>query len=137
DPCAAGAIGGYSRYMGFSKRMMEQERAAARRAIAEQERSARAPEIAEAKEIIDRWNRYAARASRPKFYPTIGAAILAGMPILEFVCPACRVCGQLDLRTIDRHPQATIGVLISQLSCRRCSPNPPFARLLTLRSSVG
>jgi hypothetical protein len=37
--------------------------------------------------------------------------------------------GSIDLRTLDRHPGASISSLIPSLSCRRCSPNPPFARL--------
>jgi hypothetical protein len=119
--------------MGFSKRMMAKERAAALRAEAERLRQLRGPEISEAEELVRRWNRRVARGGWPPYYPTIGAALLAGTPILDFVCPACRICGQVDLRTRDRHPQATIGILIPQLSCTRCVPNPPFARLLVLR----
>jgi hypothetical protein len=63
------------------------------------------------------------------FYPTIGAAIAAGFPWLTFSCPACGQCGSLDLRTLDRHPRASISSLIPSVSCRRCSPNAPFARL--------
>jgi hypothetical protein len=33
---------------------------------------------------------------------------------------------------LDRHRRATIESLIPALSCRRCSPNPPFAKLLGL-----
>lgn len=119
--------------MGFSKRMMARERAAALRVEAERLRRLRAPVVAEAEELIRRWNRRAARCGHPPWYPTIGAALLAGIPILDFVCPACQIIGQLDLRTIDRHPQATVGVLIPQLSCTRCRPNPPFVRLLALK----
>jgi hypothetical protein len=39
---------------------------------------------------------------------------------------------ELSLRimsTIDRHPGAAISSLIPSVSCRRCSPNAPFARL--------
>ena len=123
--------------MGFSKRMMAQERAAALRAEAEAKRRALGPEIAEAEELIRRWNRRVARGGGAPWYPTIGTALLAGMPILDFVCPACQICGQLDLRMIDRHPQATIGVLIPQLWCTRCTPNPPFVRLLGLKPNGG
>jgi len=35
----------------------------------------------------------------------------------------------IDLRTLDRHPGASISSLIPSLSCRRCSPNAPFVRL--------
>src|SRR4051812_6361398 len=65
------------------------------------------------------------RAGWPPWYPTIGAALLAELPVIDFVCPACRVRGHLDLRTIDRHPHATIGVvLIPQISCTRCRQPP-------------
>jgi hypothetical protein len=117
----------------FSKRSMAKERAAALRAEAERLRRLRGPEIAEAEELIRRWNRRAGRGGWPSWYPTVGTAILAGTPVLDFVCPACGVLGQLHLRTIDRHPNAPIGVLIPQLSCTRCRPNPPFVRLLALR----
>jgi len=37
--------------------------------------------------------------------------------------------GCIDLRTLDRHSGASISSLIPSVSCRRCSPNAPFARL--------
>jgi hypothetical protein len=80
--------------MGFSKRLMAKERAAALRAEAERLRRLQGPEIAEAEELVRRWNRRAARGGQLPWYPTIGAAILAGMPLLDFVCPGCRICGQ-------------------------------------------
>jgi hypothetical protein len=63
------------------------------------------------------------------FYPTIGAAIAAGVPWLTYSCPACQQVGAVDLRTLDRHPGAAISSVIPSLSCRRCSPNAPFAKL--------
>jgi hypothetical protein len=65
---------------------------------------------------------------------TIGAAIAAGLPWLTFYCPTCRVAGSVDLHTLDRHPAAAISSLIPSLSCRRCSPHAPFARLEMLTS---
>jgi hypothetical protein len=62
-------------------------------------------------------------------YPTIGAAIAAGLPWLTFYCPACTVVGSVDLRTLDRHQGAAISSMIPFLSCRRCSPHAPFAKL--------
>jgi hypothetical protein len=53
--------------------------------------------------------------------------------VAEFICPACQRIGQIDLRSLDRHPNATIESLIPSLSCRRCQPNPPFVKLLGLR----
>ena len=66
------------------------------------------------------------------FYPTIGTAIAAGMPWLKAQCPACLNTGEIDLRVIDIHPDATISMLIPMLSCVRCRPHAPFAKLTGL-----
>jgi hypothetical protein len=50
------------------------------------------------------WNSRAARKARPSFYPTIETALLAGAPWLAYQCPSCQLIGDVDLRTIDRHP---------------------------------
>ena len=51
------------------------------------------------------------------FYRTIGAAIAAGVPWLSFSCPACAQFGSIDLRTLDRHPGASISSLIPSVAC--------------------
>ena len=98
--------------------------------------AARAAEIAAARDhaarIVRLWNARAGRGRPPVFYPTIGATIVAGQPFLTYLCPACQQVGEVDVRTIQRHPGATIASLIPALSCQRCSPNPPFARLIGL-----
>src|SRR5262245_28960268 len=99
--------------MGPNRRAQERERAAA-------EAAAKA------------WNARQAGGRELWFYPTIGAAIKAGLPWLSFSCPACGQVGSVDLRTLDRHPRASISSLIPSVSCRRCSPNAPFAKLETL-----
>jgi hypothetical protein len=82
--------------------------------------------------VVEVWNSRLA-AGRELFYsPTIRAAILARTPILTFVCPACQVTGSVDLRRLDRHPKTNVTSLIPSLSCRRCVPNAPFARLTGL-----
>jgi hypothetical protein len=43
--------------------------------------------------------------------------------------PGLRAIRLGDLRTLDRHPGGSISSLIPSLSCRRCSPNAPFAGL--------
>jgi hypothetical protein len=115
--------------VGPNGRAQERERAAARAAAeakcAEAERKA----IAEAQKIVAIWNARQAGGRALWFYPTIGAAIAAGVPWLTFSCPACQQLGAVDLRTLDRHPGASISSLIPSISCRRCSPNAPFARL--------
>jgi hypothetical protein len=69
------------------------------------------------------------------FSPTIGAAITARYWFLWVRCPACRTTQSVDLRTLDRHPDAAVTSLIPALSCRSCRPNAPFAELLTLSMS--
>jgi hypothetical protein len=95
---------------------------------AEAERKA----IAEAEKIVAIWNARQAGGRALWFYPTIGAAIAGSYPWLSFSCPACGQWGSVDLRTLDRHPAAAISSLIPSVSCRRCSPNAPFARLEAL-----
>ena len=87
--------------------------------------------------IIDLWDARRARGAEPLFHPTIGGAIRAGRPWLTCYCPGCGVVGEIDLRQIDRHPGASIESLIPHLSCQRCSPHPPFARLIGLAARPG
>ena len=71
------------------------------------------------------------------FSPTIGAAIKAGHWFLWARCPACRATGDVDLRRLDRHPDAAVTSLIASLSCRTCRPHAPFAELVRLsRTSI-
>lgn len=87
--------------------------------------------------VVALWTARRARGAEPLFAPTIGAAIRARRPWLSFICPGCRQVGDLDLRAIDRHPHASIESLIPALSCRRCSPNPPFVKLIGLHPRPG
>lgn len=93
-------------------------------------------EIMHAKRLVAIWNMRAQLGRRQTFFPTIGTAIAAETPILEVVCPACLVVGEIDIRKLDRHPDASLSSLIPALSCRRCCPNPPFARLIGLLGAV-
>ena len=94
--------------MGPNRRAQERERAAARAAEqakrAETERKA----AAEARKIIETWNARQAGGRALWFDATIGAFIAAGYPWLTFYCHACRVVVSVDLRTLDRHPGASI-----------------------------
>jgi hypothetical protein len=66
------------------------------------------------------------------FSPTIGAAIAARYWFLWVRCPACRSTSSIDLRKLDRHPDAAVSSLIPALSCCSCRPNAPFAELVRL-----
>ena len=82
--------------------------------------------------LVAVWNSRAARRARPSFYPTLETVMLAGTPWLSYMCPSCQLVGEVDVRTLDRHAMMPISGLIPSLSCRRCCPNPPFAKLLEL-----
>jgi hypothetical protein len=72
-----------------NRRAQEREHAIAQAAEnakrAEVERKA----IAEAEGIVAIWNARQAGGRALWFYPTIGAALAAGLPWLTFSCPAC------------------------------------------------
>jgi len=82
--------------------------------------------------VVDVWNSRLAAGQDLFFTPSIGAAIRGGKPLLAFYCPACGVSGTADLRRLDRHPATPVTSLIPMLSCQRCRPQPPFARLTGL-----
>ena len=63
---------------------------------------------------------------------TFKTALRAGCRWLTFICPGCQQVGEVDLVQFDFHPHAPITALIPKLSCTRCCPNPPHARLLRL-----
>jgi hypothetical protein len=111
------------------RRAQERERADARAAAEANRAEAERKAIVDAQKVVAVWNAWRAGGRALWFYPTIGAAIAAGLPWLSFSCPACGQFGSVDLRTLDRHPGAAISSLIPSVSCRRCSPNAPFAAL--------
>jgi hypothetical protein len=115
----------HDRHMGTNERRLDMLEKRARDVVM-------AKAACEAKRAVGIWNARH-RANRDLWsYPTIGAAIAVEHPWLCFYCPACRQIGEVDLRRLDRHRGATIESLIPALSCRRCSPNPPFVKLLGL-----
>src|SRR5262249_33501956 len=61
-----------------------------------------------------------------------------GNPILTLPdVVASAVTISVNLRTLDRHPDAAVSSLIPALSCRSCRPNAPFAELVRLsRTSI-
>jgi hypothetical protein len=73
------------------------------------------------------WNMALAAGWRTIFWPSVGSALRVGCHWLHIVCPACRQMGEVDLRTLDYHPDASIAAVVRKLSCQRCCPNPPFA----------
>jgi hypothetical protein len=118
--------------MGFNRREIEADR----KAVADKEAAARRatdPQVLEdAERLVADWNERQARRMPLLFSPTIGAAIAARYWFLWIRCPACRTINAIDLRTLDRHPDAAVTSLIPWLSCRSCRPNAPFAELVRL-----
>src|SRR5262245_47443979 len=124
--------------MGRESESTWRRREATRRAIAEFHVRLTDPDRKNrsAARIVELWDARRARGAAPLFHPTIGAAIRAGRPWLACYCPGCGVVGEIDLRKVDRHPGASVESLIPDLSCKRCSPHPPFAKLIGLRAAV-
>jgi len=68
---------------------------------------------AEAEHVVERWNRAIAMGRDIWWSPTIRAAIVAGTPWLDVYCPGCNTSRVIDIRTIDRHPLASVGSLVA------------------------
>ncbi|MFZ0147476.1 MAG: hypothetical protein WBG18_12250 [Xanthobacteraceae bacterium] len=123
--------------MGFNRRKMEDQR----RQVAEKDAAARratdAQMLEDAERLIAAWNERQAKRMPMLFSPAIGAAITAGYWFLWVRCPACRTINAIDLRALDRHPDAAVTSLIPALSSRSCRLNAPFAELVRLsRTSI-
>jgi len=114
---------------------MESERAAAAAKEAEARRALGPQVLADAERLVATWSARQEGHMPMLFSPTIGAAIKARYWFLWIKCPACRTTTSIDLRTIDRHPDAAVTSLIPALSCRSCRPNAPFAELVKLAKS--
>jgi hypothetical protein len=87
---------------------------------------------ADAKAVVDRWNEQLAASRDMLWSPTIRAAMLAGTPWLDVFCPGCGTSRAIDLRTIDRHPLASVGTLVLGLRCSWCPGSAPMPKLLGL-----
>src|SRR5215470_1597700 len=78
----------------------------------------------------ERWN-----AERSLLWsPTIRCAITAGTPWLDIHCPGCRTSRAIDIRTLDRHPLASVGSLVLGLQCSWCPGNAPMPVLTGLHA---
>ncbi len=123
--------------MGFNRRKMEDQRHLAAENEAAGRRATEAQILEDAERLITAWNEREEMRMPMLFSPTIGAAIAAGYWFLWVRCPACRMTNAIDLRRLDRHPDAAVSSLIPALSCRSCRPNAPFAELVRLsRTSI-
>jgi hypothetical protein len=80
--------------------------------------------------VVERWN----AEQSPLWSPTIRCAIVAGTPWLDVYCPGCRTSRAIDIRTLDRHPLASIGSLVLGLRCSFCPGSAPMPVLTALHA---
>jgi beta-phosphoglucomutase-like phosphatase (HAD superfamily) len=95
--------------MGFNRRKMEDQRRDAAEKEAASRRATDAQILEDAERLIAAWNERQAKQMPMLFSLTIGAAITTGYWFLRVRCPACRTINAIDLRTLDRHPDAVLG----------------------------
>jgi len=86
----------------------------------------------EAVRVVERWNTAIAAGEDIWWSPTIRAAIVAGMPWCDVHCPGCRTNRSFDLRTVDRHPLASVGALVIGLRCAWCPGSAPMPKITGL-----
>jgi hypothetical protein len=113
--------------MGFNRRKMEAQRAAAAEKKAAAKRATEAQILEDAGRLIAAWNERQSKRMPMLFSPTIGCALKARHWFLWVCCPACRTTQAVDLRTLDRHPWSGISSLSQR--CRaapaaRMRPSP-------------
>ena len=89
-------------------------------------RSAQKAARDEAVRVVEMWKAEVASGGLILWSPTIQAAVLAGMPWLEVYCPACKTTRAVDIRTIDRHPLASLVSLVLGLRCSWCPGSAPM-----------
>ena len=80
--------------------------------------------------VVERWN--AERS--PLWSPAIRCAVIAGTPWLDVYCPGCRTCRAIDIRTLDRHPLASVGSLVIGFRCSWCPGDAPMPALTGLHA---
>jgi hypothetical protein len=93
--------------MGFNRRKLEDQRRDAAEKEPAYRRATDTQMLEDAERLIAAWNERQAKRMPMLFSPTIGAAIAARYWFLWVRCPACRTINAIDLRTLDRHPDAT------------------------------
>jgi hypothetical protein len=71
----------------------------------------------EASHVVERWNCALAAGHDALWPPAMRCALTAGMPWLDVYCPCCRTSRAIDIRTIDRHPLASVGSLVLGVRC--------------------
>src|SRR5258708_946496 len=101
-----------------------------RRAVEEAVDAAESANQQAALVVVERWN----TERSPLWSPTIRCAVIAGTPWLDVYCPGCRTCRAIDIRTLDRHPLASVGSLLIGLRCSVCPGSAPMPVLTGLHA---
>jgi hypothetical protein len=86
----------------------------------------------EAVRVVERWNTDLIAGQTIWWSPTIRAAVIAGVPWADVHRPGCRTNRSIDLRTVDRHPLASVGSLVLGLRCGRCDGAAPMPKVTGL-----
>ena len=89
--------------MGFNKRKMEVQRAAAAAKEAAAKRASERQVLEDAGRLVSAWNERQAKRMPMLFSPTIGCVLKARHWFLGVRSRACRTTQAVDLRTLDRH----------------------------------
>jgi hypothetical protein len=102
-----------------------------RRAVEEAVEAAERANQRAALAVVERWN----AEPSPLWSPTIRCAVVAGTPWLDIYCPACQTSRAIDIRTLDRHPLASVGSLVIGFRCSWCPGNAPMPALTGLHAA--
>jgi len=121
--------------MGPNRRALDRAEAAANKAKAEKHRATDKAVREDAEQIIAAWNERIAAGQPMLFAPSIKAALAAEYFWLGVYCPGCRTETAIDLRSVDRHPEAAVTSLILALRCRICGRQGPLPTLTGLSKS--
>jgi hypothetical protein len=88
--------------------------------------------LAEAEAVIQRWNDQLSRGRDMLCRQRSGPRCSLERPGLDVFCPGCGTSRAIDLRTLDRHPLASVGTLVLGLRCSWCPGTAPMPKLLGL-----
>jgi hypothetical protein len=89
---------------------------------------------AEAEGTVERWQRAISTGRDIWWSPTIRCAVVAGTPWLDVYCPGCHTSRSIDMRTIDRHPLASVGSLVLGLRCSWYQGTGPMPKITGLHA---
>jgi hypothetical protein len=78
------------------------------------------------------WNERLRAGADPDPAPLLGTALAAGFRFLQVTCLDCQTIGEVDLATVDRHPEASLSSLVPSMKCKGCPNSIRMPRLTGL-----